>query len=550
MKIVLFTLNSKFIHSSLALRYLQTALEEHGLSASRLELQINDDPRGMLAALAAEQPGLLACSCYIWNIEQTLALVRDLKQVMPDLVVVLGGPEAGTRPLQLLEREHEVDFVISGEGELALPQLLLSLDRQGDPVPGLFGRQHPASNYPAEPMAVDHIPLAYRPEGLGDLQHKLVYVETSRGCPFRCSYCLPAGERLRFFPLQRVFRELAVLLQTKAPLIKFVDRTFNAKPDRALEIMRWLLAHRQQSSFHFEVCADLLTEELLDFLAEVPPGIFQFEIGVQSTNRDVLQAIGRSMNWDKLAGNVQRLREFGNINLHLDLIAGLPKQSWTTLQASFDQVMSLWPDQLQLGFLKVLPGTPMAEQAAAQGMAISSRPPYEVLRSTWLSFEELNRLHVVEQLLESYYNSGLLRETLLYRWAKVSPFADLEQFSAHWEERGLHRVNHNQEALIGFFADWVSQDAVSRDLLVVDRARQLPSYPSTWRLPNDWRAPWDDYLNQHLEEFAPRNYKQTVRSVFPVKLSEQAAAWYGQPKGTVAVVDHSRRRLHGFTELE
>ncbi len=553
MRIALMTLNSKFIHSSLALRYLRSAVARDWPNVDLLEFQVNDDPRALLAEIGRLEPDILACSCYIWNVEPTLALLRDLRQVLPETRIILGGPEVGARPLDILRSEPAIDYVISGEGEAVFGQLLRALTgHDSPPLSGVFGREHPASNrYAERPLDPSLIPPAYLARDLNRLEHRLVYVETSRGCPFGCSYCLSAKDRLRQFPLPRVFQELDLLLWADVPLVKFVDRTFNADQSRALTIWRYLLANRKQSRFHFEICADLLTEEALTFLATVPPGVFQFEIGIQSTDPVTLSAIGRRMHWDKLTRNIQQLQASHNIHLHLDLIAGLPYQGWEGITESFDQVMQLCPDQLQLGFLKVLPGTPIAEQTAELGFVASSRPPYEVLRSNWLSFAELNQLHLIEQLLEDYYNSGLLRETLPYIWTTGTraPFQLFSELAEHWQRHELQRVQHSQDTLLSLISDWLPLDPILKDLLQIDRARTLPSFQAQWRLPEQWRANWEDYLNQHLDDFSPRTYKQALRSVFPIALTPATLDYYRQPPNMVAVVDQRRKRLHGFVEL-
>ncbi len=552
MRIALFTLNSQFIHSSLALRYLRSAIGDHFGEVTMMEFQINDDRRTVLAELGRINPDLIACSCYIWNVQQTLALLRDWKQVLPHLTVVLGGPEVGARAGALLDTEASIDYVIAEEGEMALRQLLLALSgKSTDPIPGVFGRGLPASNLPATVLPVEEIPLAYRRDQLNPLKHKLVYVETSRGCPFRCSYCLSAGEKLRFFPMQRVFQELDVLLEANIPLIKFVDRTFNANPARAIQIMSYLLEHRQESRFHFEICADTLTEEMLQFLASVPAGVFQLEIGVQSTDRATLEAINRKSDWCLLAESIRRLQSGNNLSLHLDLIAGLPQQDWDSICQSFNHVISLTPDRLQLGFLKVLPGTPMKAQTAAGNFAVSKHPPYEVLQSDKLSFGQLNRLHLIEQVLEDYYNSGLARESLNYL-VQTDPnlsFQMFEQFAVFRRAQGWDRRKYNQEALLEQLTAWLEPDQLLGDLLTIDRARTLTSWQAGWRLPDHWRKAWREYLNGHLSLFAPRTYKQVQRSVFPIPLSPTTLLYYRQPPGSVAVVDQKEKRLLGFTAL-
>ncbi|MGI6358138.1 MAG: DUF4080 domain-containing protein [Bacillota bacterium] len=552
MRVALFTLNSQFVHSSLALRYLQAASVDLPIELSLLEYQINDDQRTILAELGRLNPDLIACSCYIWNVEKTLAILRDLKQVMPQLVVVLGGPEVGPRAEELLKTEACIDYVIVGEGERAFRQLLLALSNQSPgPVPGVFGHSPVASNRLQAPMPVGEVPEAYHPGQLNQLAHKLVYVETSRGCPLRCSYCLSAGDKLRFFPMERVLRELDVLLAADIPLIKFVDRTFNANPERAMQIMRYLLDHRGASRFHFEICADLLTEDMLQFMSSVPPGIFQLEIGVQSTNPPTLRAINRKSDWSSLAATIARLQAGKNLALHLDLIAGLPEQDWDSIAQSFNRAISLLPDRLQLGFLKVLPGTPMKAQVAAGGYAVSQHAPYEVLESPWLKFSQLNQLHLLEQVLEDYYNSGLARETLSYliKTKPTQPFQLFNQFAQFRRAQGWDNQRHNQEALLDQLAAWLNPDRLLSDLLTIDRARTSSSWQAGWRLPDRWRAPWSEYLNRHLSLFAPRTYKQAQRSVFPVALAPFTLEYYQQPRGMVAVVDQKKKSLLEFIAL-
>ncbi|MGI6344362.1 MAG: DUF4080 domain-containing protein [Bacillota bacterium] len=558
MHIVLVSLNSKFIHSNLALRYLRAALRRQGSSntCQLMEFQINDDLRRVAASIGRQRPDVLGFSCYLWNIEQTLALASDLKAVLPDVWIILGGPEAGARAAELLEASPAVDYVVSGEGERAFRELIEALE-EGRPqldLPGVWRRAaagEVVGQATTSPLPPEEIPAPYAMDELDELAHKLVYYESSRGCPFRCSYCLSGGDRVRFLPLPRVFDELRVLLQANIPLIKFVDRTFNCHPERAQQIMEFLLRERGDSRFHFEICADLLDETMLDFLRQVPPGVFQFEIGIQDTDPETLQAIGRRMNWDKLAANVRALREVGNIHLHLDLIAGLPEQTWSTLRRSFDMVIGLRPHRLQLGFLKVLPGTAIAAQVKECEYQVSAAPPYEVLQSKWLSFVELNKLHAMEELLESYYNSGLLEETLPGVWSEqwTSPFDFFSEFADWWLARGHEKVKHGVDELLHLAVDFLPPTPLVRGLLELDRARVSPRFPATFKLPAAYRSAWESYLNQHLAEFAPRSYKQVTRSVFPVWLNEETLGYLGQPAAAVAVVDQREKRLHGWVTL-
>lgn len=553
MRIVLVSLNAKYIHSNLALRYLRAALEPDYPDVHLVELQSSDDLRKSAARIYALQPSVLGFSCYIWNVQPTLALVRDLKQVMPHIQVVLGGPEVGPRANELLQQVPEVDFVVAGEGEAAFLRLLNSLQTgKKAAIPGIYGRSvdgNRACEPQVKPLPVEQVPIAYHDQEMEELQSKLVYVETSRGCPFRCAYCLSGSEQVRFFPLERVFTELGTLVAANVPLVKFVDRTFNANPTRALKIMEWLLQKRQDTRFHFEICADLLDEEFINTLAKVPPNVFQFEIGVQSTDPAVLKAINRKMDFTKVAESVKALRKQDNIHLHLDLIAGLPEQTWESFAKSFDDTIGLLPHMLQLGFLKVLPGTPLQTDTDKYGFRYSSQPPYEVLQSNWLTFEQLNKLHIIEQLVECYYNSGILAYTLPYLWQTESPFAFFNRLAGNWLSQGLHLRAHSQETLFALMQNFIPDSSIMTDLLQVDRARTLASFPANFKLPTEYRSAWEEYLNKHLPEFAPRSFKQAFRSVFPLWLRAETLDYLGQPSGLVVVIDREKRSLSGFVSL-
>ncbi len=556
MRVVLCTLNSSFTHSSLALRYLRAAIREEWPDNHLLEFQIKDDLRRVVAELGRLQPDVVAFSCYIWNITATLTVASDLKKVLPQVTIILGGPEVSPRAMELLESNLAISYVIAGEGEIAFPQLLKAIEEGREPctIGGTYYRtsDRQVGSTPVQLIDPEKIPRPYDAEALHELKHKLVYYETSRGCPFGCSYCLSGHDRVRLLPLERVFSDLKILLDANIPLIKFVDRTFNCNPQRALTIMQFLLNNRQESRFHFEICADILSEELLEWLTSVPEDVFQFEIGVQSLNPATLQAIGRRMNWEKLSRNVKRLRAADNIHLHLDLIAGLPGQDWDAIGFSFDQVIALEPHMLQLGFLKVLPGTQMAQQVQEHGLKVSSQPPYEVLATNWLSFAQLNRLHVIEGLLEYYYNSGLLRYSLPYIWTELgpSPFQWFHQLAEHWEARGLHLLSHGREALLAYLENYMQPDGVLQELLTIDKARMLPSFPAQFKLPEADRLAWEEYLTEHLPMWAPRTYKQAFRTVFPIRLQKETLAYLGQsPSYNAAVVDRERQKVIDFIQL-
>lgn len=427
MEVLMVSLNSSYVHTNLAIRLLQKVAQQGGIPARRLEMTINDHHPAMLQRLYQAKADVYCFSCYIWNIEPTLKLIRDLKQVLPQAVIALGGPEVSYRPEEILATAP-VDAVLCGEGEeLILPYL--QGVQKGKPF------LHPSIARPGCPTGViaqvenlDVIPFVYEGEPLDNI----LYYESSRGCPYRCAYCLSSTlHGVRFRSLDKVKEELSYLCRHGAKLIKFVDRTFNCDRRRALELWRFLRDLPGDCRFHFEICAHLLDDEALEFLRTVPPGRFQFEVGVQSTNPQTLSAIHRQTDLDHCLSNVKTLGDMGNIHLHLDLIAGLPYEDLPTFTRSFDQVYPV-SQVLQLGFLKVLSGSEIAARQEEYGYRFSQTPPYQVLQSRWISYDELIYLSRIEQVLERYKNSGVFpRSMALLENHFESPFAlfaGLEQF--------------------------------------------------------------------------------------------------------------------------
>lgn len=445
--VVICALNSSYSHTSLAARsiaaHVRTCLPEAG-PVRIIEETIHEPPLSLLRLLTESGAAIFAFSCYIWNISLIRDLCRQLRVLEPQAVIIWGGPEAGSAAAHYLAAEPAVDYIISGEGEDAfcrLLQVLISSESasgQGadenlpsrlTAVPALSWR-HPAdrqlmANPPKDRSRQEDWPFPYTPQDLAQINKKIVYYESARGCPFACSYCLSSLEDKVFSrPLDKVMAELEVLIEADVLQVKFVDRTFNFRPDRAEEIWNFLLRRYRQrlyrTSFHFEIAGDLLTEKSLQLLATAPPGLFRFEIGVQTIWPQVLAAINRQCDLPKLATAVSKLRETGNIRLHLDLIAGLPGENPEQFAASLDWALGLRPHHLQLGFLKILPGTRMARDAAKRGFIWQDIPPYEVLASDSMSFTDLNLLRDIAQLLEQYWNSALLPRALPWLMARLS----------------------------------------------------------------------------------------------------------------------------------
>ena len=451
MKLLLVAINAKYIHSNPAVYSLRAYAGEYGEQISLAEYTINQSIDVMLKGIFRRKPEVLCISCYIWNIFIARELAEEVHRVLPDTKIWLGGPEVSYDAKQVLERNPQITGVMKGEGE----ETFLELVRHyADGAPGLSEIRGIAwrggdglirDNGFRGPVDLDTVPFIY--QDLSGFDNRILYYESSRGCPFSCSYCLSSIDRkLRFRSMELVKRELQFFLDHKVPQVKFVDRTFNCSHQRALEIWRYLTEHDNGvTNFHFEIAADLLNEEELELIASMRPGMIQLEIGVQSTNPEVVREIRRKMDFDRVARVVRRLSENHNVHLHLDLIAGLPLEDFASFGRSFDQVYALRPQQLQLGFLKVLKGAYMYEKAADYGCVYRQKEPYEVLFTRWISFEEILRLKQTEEMVEVYYNSGQFARTLEEAEKYFSsPFAFYDSLGAFCDRKGYLEISHTR----------------------------------------------------------------------------------------------------------
>lgn len=595
-KVLLTTLTAKFIHSSLSLRYLFEACRNCGVELSIKEFHINLPPLQILSEIEAVEPDVVGFSCYIWNIAETLALADMLKKIRPNCCIILGGPEVSYDAARLLQDNPAVDFVVRGEGEEALPKLLqiLPIGHKGQGatsahrreqyleetelarLPGLVFRTKDGiwENEPAVISDLSTVISPYASVGLENLEHKLVYIESSRGCPFSCAYCLSAKTRgVRYFPLDRVKKDIALLVEQGCREIKFVDRTFNCHKQRAMELWQYMKELPGDSIFHFEIEAQLLDEEMLTFLESVPPGKFQFEIGVQTTTPKALNLIQRRQEWDKLAAPVRRLAKAGNIELHLDLIAGLPGDTLESFGEALDAVYQLHPTRIQLGFLKVLKGSDLWERAEELGLVYQSEPPYEILATPDMSFRELVGLKRVETLVENYYNSHRFDTTLdfvithLYAGSAFAFFTELAEF---WQRQKLFSIGHKAVSLYDYFYDFISarhssEISVVRELLIydflcVEAKRELPEW-ATALLPFSHRElkfldrssyysflndkQWKERYVPHLAELPSREIDKRIR-IGQVKLPSLGNVIGGADEYTWFLFDHSQ--LHPITK--
>lgn len=458
MKTVLATLNAKYIHMSLALRYLK-AYSGREFEIELAEFTIKDPAMNIVTDLFRRAPDVVGFSCYIWNIEETIAVIRMLKKIRPDVRVVLGGPEVSYDVEYWMERVPEADFIVFGEGEETFHHLLKELSAGTEKLHFVFGAAYRRADgtvvvNPGRPkLALDDIPSPhYFAEDLESLGVRVVYFETSRGCPFSCQFCLSSIEvGVRYFDIERTKRDLLHLIRSGARLIKFVDRTFNIRREYALEIFRFLIEnHGGSCVFQFEITADIMRPEVLAYLAEhAPPGVFRFEIGVQSTNEETNEIIQRKQNFAKLSRTVTTIRESGKIAQHLDLIAGLPQEDYASFRGTFNDVFALRPEELQLGFLKMLRGTGVRARAAEHGYVYMDRAPYEILGNDLLPFSDIVRIKQAEDVLEKYWNSHRMDATVRYLIDRVFPsaFDFFQEFGAYWESRGWERIGHQLEDL-------------------------------------------------------------------------------------------------------
>ena len=523
MKILLVACNAKYIHSNLAVYDLQAYASDYADHIVLKEYTINQQKDDIMRDIYLEHPDVVCVSCYIWNLSFVKELMADLIKILPGADFWAGGPEVSYDAEKFLTENSEFKGVMVGEGEETFkelaghyveknPQNLKNMTgicyRDGDQIIHNGWRQI---------MDLSSIPFIYK--DLSEFKNRIIYYESSRGCPFSCSYCLSSiDKKLRFRDTETVKKELQFFIDNKVPQVKFVDRTFNCKHDHAMAIWKYINEHDNGvTNFHFEISADLLREEELQEMSTMRPGLIQLEIGVQSTNPDTIKAIHRTMDFEKLKGIVDRIHSFGNIHQHLDLIAGLPYEDYDSFRHSFNDVYALKPQQLQLGFLKVLKGSHMMEMCREYGIVYKTQEPYEVLSTKWLDYDHVLKLKTVENMVEVYYNSGQFQNTLEYL-EKFSPdaFSIYERLGSFYMEKGYGDVSHTRmrryEILLEFLEDMpeISVDQV-KDQMVYDLylRENLKSRPGFARDQKPFeRQIWDFRKrekvakNAHVEVFA------------------------------------------------
>ena len=497
MKFLLAAINAKYIHSNPAVYSLKMFAKEQRPKADIEigEYTINHQMDHVLEDIFRRKPDFVGFSCYIWNISQVLEITRDLHKILPKCEIWLGGPEVSYNAEEILMKEPQIRGIMRGEGELTFTELVsayMSADYtrinqiQGITCRGFSGTFY--NNGPQRLLSMDEIPFYYA--DMTEFENRIVYYESSRGCPFSCSYCLSSIDKsVRFRSLDLVKKELDFFLEHKVPQVKFIDRTFNCKREHTLGIWKHILEHDNGvTNFHFEVSADLFDEEELALIAKMRPGLIQLEIGVQSTNLDTITEIHRRMNLERLKKRVERIHSYRNTHQHLDLIAGLPYENMSSFLMSFDDVYDMKPDQLQLGFLKVLKGSYMAAHVQEYELKYRSVPPYEVLSTKWLSYQDVIRLKEMEEMVEVHYNSGQFSYTLRLLEKEFShPSSMFLALADYYEKNGLFGFSHNRlaryEILYNFLKEKFAEeelpkfrDALMYDLYLRENLKSRPSF--------------------------------------------------------------------------
>ena len=525
LKILLAACNAKYIHSNLAVYNLKSCSGEYSPNVVIKEYTINQIQDDILKDIYLEQPDVICFSCYIWNISFVKELVPDLKKILPHVDFWAGGPEVSYDAVEFLKKNPAFFGVMVGEGEETFHELAgYYIERKPENLKEIRGVAfHDETKVPdivhtgwRELMDLSKVPFAY--SNLTEFKNRIIYYESSRGCPFSCSYCLSSiDKKLRFRDIELVKKELQFFIDNKVPQVKFVDRTFNCKHDHAMAIWRYITEHDNGiTNFHFEISADLLREEELALMKTMRPGLIQLEIGVQSTNPQTIKAIRRTMDFEKLKGIVEQIHSFGNIHQHLDLIAGLPYEGYESFHKSFCDVYALRPEQFQLGFLKVLKGSHMMEMTGEYQILYKDREPYEVLSTAWLTYGEILGLKMVESMVEVYYNSGQFKHTLVFLEQYFEdPFRMYEALGRFYEKKGYSEISHSRmrryEILMEFAGEQkeipleVLSDVMLLDLYLRENLKSRPSFASDQkpyeRLIWDYRKAEKIPKTAHIEVF-------------------------------------------------
>lgn len=534
MKILLTAINAKYIHSNLAVYDLKAYSSDYDEHVILREYTINQPKDEILKDIYSSGADVVCFSCYIWNISFVRELIRDLVKILPKTAFWAGGPEVSYDAEKFLTEMPEMTGVMVGEGEKTFHDLLEFYIDGKDSLEEISGIAYRTGdkiihNGWRELMDLSAIPFVY--EHLEKFENRIIYYESSRGCPFSCSYCLSSiDKKLRFRDLELVKKELQFFLDHRVPQVKFVDRTFNCKHEHAMTIWKYILEHDNGvTNFHFEISADLLREEEMELMSQMRPGLIQLEIGVQSTNPETIRAIHRHMDLKKLEHCVNRVHSFRNIHQHLDLIAGLPYEDYDTFHQSFNDVYRMKPDQLQLGFLKVLKGSLMQKEAEVYGIVYKEKEPYEVLSTNWLTYGEVLKLKMVESMVEVYYNSGQFWHTLEYLVPfEKDAFTFYEKLGSFYEKKGYSEISHSRMRRYEILLEYLQEET------------DVPTEVAAQKML------YDLYLREKLKKrpvFAP-DQKQYETAVWNYRKNNQVSKTAHIEvfeNGTVILFDYEKR---------
>lgn len=537
MKILLTTLNSKFIHTNLAIRYLKEFVRDIQ-KVDIKEYTINNSIDYILKDIHKGNYDLIIFSTYIWNVDDTVRICENLKKINHKLKIGLGGPEVSYDSIECIKKYNFVDYILVGEGELVFKDLVLYLngEKEIEETKGIVYRKDNEIKFNGEmPLLenLDEIPSPYENLNIKEYENKIVYYESSRGCPFNCQYCLSSTLKgLRYFSIERVKKDLKSLTDAKVSQIKFIDRTFNANRVFAKDIMNFLMENdNNYTTYHFEVTAHLLDEDMLNFLSKCKEGLFQFEIGVQTTNQKALDEVGRRDDFNKLSYVVKKIASFRNIHQHLDLIAGLPYENYSSFENSFNDVFNLGIEHIQLGFLKMIKGTGVRDRALLHGYKYKDYAPYEVLYNNYISYDEILKLKDIEEILEKYYNSKnftLSMRYIIFNYYKESPFKFFEEFSIYFDENGYFDCSQGKNQLYKILLDFyefkinknleIFRDVLKYDYISLGKTSNIPNFFDKFEL-EDFKNRChiflqnEDNLDKYLKEFKNTPAKQIIKHV-------------------------------------
>lgn len=507
-KIVLTAINSQYVHLNVAVRYLKKYVEKNSdIKLDIYETNINNQLMNIIKDLFEKQPDMIIFSTYIWNKEYVFSITKELKKILPDVKIALGGPEVSYEWDKIMAENQEIDYIFTGEGEKVL---LNFFTKDISEVKGVVYREGERLKYNGiEPLIenLDIIPFPYDDDELQD-RTKIFYYESSRGCPFNCSYCMSSIDKsVRYYSIERTKEDLKRFIDSPIKLLKFVDRTFNLSKEKYMAIWRFLLEnYREGITFHFEINANIFDDETLDFLETVPKGYFQFEIGVQTIDAQAMKSIGRINKLEKLEHNIRRISR--NIHLHLDLIAGLPYETYDKFRESFDYVHRLKPEMIQLGFLKLLKGTKMYDEREKYGYKYFSKPPYEVFSNEFISFAEMVKLKNLEKVLDFYYNSEKFPESV--QWIienhYESAFSFYEDVAEYFDKRGYLKVSHKESTLFTLLYEfYLDKGLKDREIFVEYLKYDYLMLGKTGFYPEWFKSEKDGELYDEL--IRERNYK-------------------------------------------